>query len=413
MRVSGAKNSALPLMFATLLTGEECILSNVPDLEDISTTLKILRAFGAETAVGDHVIRVRAARLERDDAPHGLVKAMRASFLVLGPVLARMGSARVPLPGGDAIGTRPVDIHLHGLAQLGADLRIQHGMVVASAPGGLEGATIGLEYPSVGATEHLLMTASLIAGETILRGAAREPEIVELAQFLSGMGVQIEGAGSDVVRLVGRRELGPSSAWVLGDRIEAATYLAAGAVSGGRVTVRGIQAGALSSVLGVFQRSGCEIECGDDRITLRASGRLEPVSFNTAPFPGVATDVQPLLMAALTTADGESVIEETVFESRFGHVLEYRNFGAEILVHGQRATVRGVERLKGSTAEAGDIRAAAGLVIMGLMAEGRSELYEIHHLDRGYESLVEKLRGLGGELMRVPAFDTKEVIMGC
>lgn len=411
--VSGAKNSALPLLMATLLTPDECRIQNVPNLEDISVTIRLLEALGAEVDCADHVVTVRAGNLLTSESPHALTKMMRASFWVLGPLLARTGEARVPLPGGDAIGARPVDLHVDGLVQLGADVRMQNGSVIATAPGGLQPARISLRYPSVGATHHLLMTAALIDGVTIIEGAAREPEIVDLAHLLSQMGASIEGAGSATIAIRGKKLLHGASCNVLGDRIEAATYLTAGALTRGSVCVRGINSALLPSVLDVLESAGAKVERGEDYVRVSATDRLRAVSFETAPFPGVATDVQPLLLAAMTSADGECAVTETVFEHRFGHVHEYRRFGSEIHVNGRVANVIGKEKLKGCMCEGGDIRAAAGLILMALSAEGTSEVYEIHHLDRGYENMVNKLRSLGADIVRSPAYGAKELVMGC
>ncbi len=411
--VSGAKNAALPLIISTLLTAEPCRLTNVPDLEDIAVTLRMLGMLGAKSKFRGGVLEIETPSIDGTVAPYALVKALRASFWVLGPLLARVGEARVALPGGDAIGSRPVDLHLKGLAALGADIRFMQGAVVAHAPGKLRGAKINLEYPSVGATHHLLMTASRVEGETIIEGAAREPEVVALAELLIAMGAEIEGAGSSVLRIVGRDELGGAQIEVIGDRIEAATYLVAGAMTAGEVSVEGIGKDAMQSTLEVLSEMGAELEAGENSISIRAENRLKSAAFSTAPIPGLATDVQPLLMAAATVADGTSVITETVFDNRFGHVAEYRRLGADIELDGRTATVKGVAQLSGAPVEATDIRAAAGLVLMGLAAAGTTEINEIHHLDRGYESLTEKFCSLGAKISRTPVAEDRELVFGC
>ncbi|MCC6954676.1 MAG: UDP-N-acetylglucosamine 1-carboxyvinyltransferase [Deltaproteobacteria bacterium] len=411
--VGGAKNAALPLLMATLLSRETSVLENIPDLEDISVTVRLLRRFGATVTYSNRRVEVSVPEITETTAPHALVKMMRASFWVLGPILARTGFARVALPGGDAIGARPVDLHLQGLKKLGADVRIEHGCVVALAPGGLSPARVVIDYPSVGATHHLMMTAALIEGETVIEGAAREPEIVEMGSFLSSMGAEVEGAGTSVVTIRGKKNLSGGHIRLCGDRIEATTYLAAGAVTGGKVTVNGITADSLSSVLSLFERMGCAISTGENSVTLESTSRLRAVDFETQPFPGVPTDTQPIFLAALTRADGTSRINETVFENRFGHVIEFRKFGAQIHIAGREATIIGQDQLHGAFGEGGDIRAVAGLIILALMATGQSEIYELHHLDRGYENMVEKLRNLGANVIRVPAFDSKEVVLGC
>lgn len=411
VKVSGAKNSALPLLIATLLSSGECEISNVPDLDDIDATVKLLKSFGAEVHRKGSTVKVSAKNFLTSEAPHSLTKVMRASFWVLGPVLARTGHARVSLPGGDAIGQRPVDLHLNGLHRMGADIRFQHGSVIASAPGGLHGAAIDLDFPSVGATHQLLMTASIVDGETIIGGAAREPEIVELAQFLSLMGAEIEGAGTSRVVVRGKKELGSAKISVIGDRIEAATYLAAAAMTHGKVSVSGIEAGALSGVLEIFKEMGARIDLSEGAITLTADDH-RGVTFETAPFPGVATDTQPMLLAAMTNAEGQGKVTETIFENRFGHAEEFKKFGADISIVGRVCKVKGVNELQGAIVEAGDIRAAAALVLMGLVSSGESQIYEIHHLDRGYERMVEKFSALGAEIKRVPAFGLDQVV-GC
>jgi UDP-N-acetylglucosamine 1-carboxyvinyltransferase len=413
LSVSGAKNAALPLLMATLLTEEECVLTNVPNLEDISVTLKLIEAIGAETVFRNHEVRASTKRVREHVLPFHLVKMLRSSFWALGPLLARAGSCRMPLPGGDAIGQRPVDIHLKGLSALGADIRIEDGVVAASVPGKLHAARIRCDYPSVGATHHLLMTAALVAGETVIENAAREPEVAELAAFLSAMGAEIDGIGEDTLCIRGRESLGGAKFDVMGDRIEASTYLAAAMITGGRVTVGGVPPAALRGTLSVLEEAGCEVLTSGKTISAGCVRRPRAVSFETAPFPGVATDVQPLLMAALAGAEGISTIQEMVFENRFGHVAEYRKFGARISVAGRKAVVTGIERLHGAAVEAGDIRAAAGLVLLGLAAAGETEISGVHHLDRGYEALVEKLCSIGASALRVPAFDGKEAVFGC
>lgn len=413
VKVSGAKNSALPILFSTLLSGEECRLTNIPCLEDISVTVRLLESLGARVSYAGNTVIVQADKLTSSEAPYRFVKALRASFWLLGPLIARTGSARVSLPGGDAIGSRPVDLHLRGLMALGADVRLKNGVVYGSAPMGLLPAKIAFSYPSVGATHQLMMTCALVPGESVIEGAACEPEVVELAQVLSAMGAEIVGAGTSTIRINGRERLHGIDHEIEGDRIEAATFLCATAATGGRVTVRGISREKLSGVVDVLEAAGCSILSGDNCVTLTAATRLRPVEFATNPFPGVATDAQPLLMAALTRAEGSSRLEETVFENRFGHVAEFRRFGAQISLDGRIAMIHGVDQLSGAPVDASDIRAGAGLVIMGLAATGRTEINEVMHLDRGYEQFVEKLRGLGAQVSRVPIHEAREVTFGC
>ena len=413
VKVSGAKNSVLPILFSTLLTAKECRLTNVPNLEDISVTARLLESLGAEVHHVGHTVSVKAEKLVSSEAPYRFVKALRASFWLFGPLIARTGAASVSLPGGDAIGSRPVDLHLQALMSMGADIRLKNGVVYGTAPGGLHPERVRFSYPSVGATHQIMMTATLVPGETVIEGAACEPEVVELAAFLSAMGAHIEGAGTPTISIQGREYLNGTEHEIEGDRIEAATFLAAAAITGGRVTVRGIGREKLSGVVDIFEQAGCSILSSDNTITLTAPQKLSPVEFSTNPFPGVATDAQPLLMAMLCRADGISRIEETVFDNRFGHVAEFRRFGAHIELDGRVAHIHGNYQLTGAPVQASDIRAGAGLVIMGLGSDGRTEVGETLHLDRGYEYFVDKLRGLGGQVTRVPVYESRELTFGC
>lgn len=413
VEVSGAKNSALPLLISGLLSAEKTVFTNVPGLEDISVTLRLLKSLGAEISWQDKRVEIATPKIIKTEASYSLVRSLRASFWVLGPLLARAGEARVSLPGGDAIGSRPVDLHLKGLEALGAEIKLQHGVVTASAPNGLHGAEFELGFPSVGATHQILMTAALIPEETVIRGAAAEPEVVELAEHLQRGGVSIEGAGTSTIRIFGVKELSASETEVLGDRIEAATYLAAVAMCGGSITLNKVKADNLGATLDVLKVAGCRIEVGADSLKLEAADLLKSVSFATEPFPGLATDVQPILMAMMCVASGESRIEENIFESRFGHVAEFRRFGAKIEVDGDSANVVGVAKLSGAPVSAGDIRAAAALVLMGLAAEGETTIHEIFHLDRGYDGLCDKLSRLGANIRRVELLEDQEMVFGC
>jgi len=405
VQISGAKNAALPMLIASLLTSEPCVFSNIPNLEDVNLTLSLLENFGANTSYSsgaEHGAQVTVAvpALAASEASYSLVKALRASFWVLAPLLARGRAARVALPGGDIIGARPVDLHLAALTQMGAEIRVKHGTVLANAVNGLRPADIVLRFPSVGATHQIMMAAALTPGTTTIKGAAREPEVVALASMLSAMGADIEGAGSDLIAISGAESLGGVTHNLIGDRIEAGTYLLAAAASAGEVTAQGIDPKFFGSFLEILDQMGIRVETTSNSISINAPDRLRPVHLSTAPFPGLATDLQALLMAVLTLADGESTIEENVFEGRFGHVAELCRMGAQIRVEDRVATVVGVPSLSGAEVEALDIRAGAALVIAGIAAQGTTTIHEPHHLRRGYEALELKLQGLGAQIGR-------------
>ena len=413
VRVGGAKNAVLPLLFASLLSDQPFTFRNVPDLSDITVTMRLLKSFGAECNFNSRVLTVQTKNVRNVEAPYSAVKALRASFWAMGPLLARCKEARVSLPGGDAIGTRPVDLHLKGFARFGAEIRMQNGVVIAEVPGRLRGAEIELDFPSVGATHNLLMCAALIPERSVLRGAAREPEVRALCELLIKMGAEIDGVGSDVIEIRGRSELGGADFEVLGDRIEAATYLVAAAATQGEVKVTGINPIFLKEELHLLERMGCKIISGENEIRLSAPTQVQAIDFETAPHPGIATDVQAIFLAGLAKANGRSKITENIFENRFGHVAEYRRFGAQIEVDGRSAYIDGVDSLTAAPVEGRDIRAAVGLVILGMMADGTTQIRETHHLDRGYEGLITKMRSLGVPLSRFPLVEARELIVGC
>lgn len=399
--VDGAKNAALPILLATLLTPERCTFANVPRVVDVSTTLRLLADLGARIDEGDGVISVQAERLARLEAQYELVKTMRASFLALGPLLARFGHARVSTPGGCAIGSRPVDLHLEGLQKMGAQARIVHGYVEAHQSEPLHGANICLDVPSVGATEHLMMVATLAQGTTTIEQAAREPEVVDLAHALTAMGAKIAGAGEDVITIEGVSSLGGIDYSIIPDRIEAGTFMMAAAVTGGDVYVRGARSDHLQAVIVKLREAGVEVQDDAEGIRVIGNGRLRSVDVKTMPYPGFPTDLQAQMMAALTLADGRSVISETIFENRFMHVLELNRMGADIKVEGNSAIVRGVATLSGAPVMATDLRASVCLVLAGLAAEGVTEVSRVYHLDRGYSRIEEKLSALGADIRRV------------
>lgn len=398
--VSGAKNAALPILLASLLTRERCTFSNVPQVVDVRTTLRLLANLGARVEEQDGRISVQAERLARLEAQYELVKTMRASFLALGPLLARFGRARVSTPGGCAIGSRPVDLHLEGLQKLGASVRIVHGYVEAEAEH-LQGARIYLDVPSVGATEHLMMVATLAAGTTVIECAAREPEVVDLARALTAMGARISGAGEDMITVEGVPALTGVDFTIIPDRIEAGTFMMAAAITGGDVYVRGARAEHLHALILKLCEAGVDVKPDSEGIRVIGNGRLSSVDIKTMPYPGFPTDLQAQMMAVMALGDGRSVISETIFENRFMHVFELNRMGADIKVQGNSAFVRGVATLSGAPVMATDLRASVCLVLAALAAEGETEVSRVYHLDRGYVRIEEKLSALGADIRRV------------
>jgi UDP-N-acetylglucosamine 1-carboxyvinyltransferase len=403
--ISGAKNAALPELCAALLTAEPVLLSNVPRLHDVTTMLRLLRTMGVvaeSSADPEATVSLDARRIARREAAYDLVKTMRASILVLGPLVARFGEARVSLPGGCSIGTRPVDQHIKGLQALGADITVEHGYIVARAER-LKGARITTDMVTVTGTENLLMAATLAEGETVLENAAQEPEIPDLAEMLIAMGARIEGHGTSRIRIEGVRELHGVAHRIIPDRIEAGTFLCAVAAVGGDALLRHARADHLDAVIEKLREAGATIESGDDWIRVRAEGRPRAVSFRTSEYPAFPTDMQAQFMALDCIAEGAASVAETIFENRFMHVPELLRLGAHIEVDGRIAVVQGVEKLSGASVMATDLRASAGLVIAGLVAEGETVVDRIYHLDRGYDRMEAKLRDLGADVERVKA----------
>jgi UDP-N-acetylglucosamine 1-carboxyvinyltransferase len=398
--VSGAKNAALPLLTAALLTREPVCLSNVPDLNDVATMLRLLAQMGVKVERQGDAVSLDASGLDNPVAPYELVKTMRASILVLGPLVARMGEARVSLPGGCAIGARPVDQHIRGLQAMGAEVAVEHGYVHARSPR-LRGARLFTDMVTVTGTENLMMAACLAEGETVIENAAREPEVVDLANCLIAMGARITGAGTDVIRVQGVERLHGARYRIMPDRIETGTYLCAAAATGGRVRLTGTSAAYLDAVIDKLTDAGCRIQVEPEAICLEAPERLTAVSIRTAPYPAFPTDMQAQFMAVNATAAGTAVIRETIFENRYMHAVELIRLGADIKIDGNTAVVTGVERLEGATVMATDLRASASLVIAGLAAQGETLVDRIYHLDRGYESLDQKLSALGARVRRV------------
>src|SRR3954469_7793659 len=401
VRISGAKNAALPILCAAILSDEPLRVSNVPHLRDVTTMLGLLAQMGIAVSVDDRLgVELNAQTLDNPAAPYELVKTMRASVLVLGPLLARCGKARVSLPGGCAIGLRPVDQHVKGLQAMGATITVEHGYMNAVAER-LRGARIVMDLVTVTGTENLMMAATLAEGTTLLENAAREPEVVDLARCLAAMGARIEGAGSDVIRVEGVRALSGAAHRVMPDRIETGTYLAAVAAAGGKVKLTGAAPDTLDATLEKLREAGAAIATTDSSIEIEMHNKPAAVSIRTAPYPGFATDMQAQFMALATIADGTATVTETIFENRFMHALELQRLGPDITIQGNTAVVRGVERLQGATVMATDLRASASLVIAGLVAEGETTIERIYHLDRGYESLEKKAGALGARIERV------------
>jgi len=399
---SGAKNAALPLMFATLLSAGPHRLGNLPRLRDIRTAEQLLTGLGAMVHSENGTLEVSTRVLNDREAPYDLVRTMRASVLVLGPLLARCGRARVSLPGGCAIGARPINLHLKGLEAMGAEITLDHGYVEARAKR-LHGARIHLDTPTVGGTENLMMAATLAEGTTIIENAAREPEIADLAAALRGMGARIEGAGTDTVVIEGVESLGGMDYRVMPDRIEAGTYLVAAALTGGCIRVENARPEHMEALLSKLEEAGARCLVADDGIQVTGPGRILPVDIKTQPHPGFPTDMQAQFMTLMTLCSGSSMITETVFENRFMHVCELQRLGADISIEGHTATIKGVPGLLGAPVMATDLRASACLVLAGLAADNTTEISRIYHLDRGYESLEEKFRSLGADIKRVPS----------
>jgi UDP-N-acetylglucosamine 1-carboxyvinyltransferase len=401
VKVSGAKNAVLPIIAASLLSTSVTKLEEIPDLEDVRTMGQVLSHLGVAVAAEPGALSVDSTTITSCEVPYELTRKMRASFTVLGPLLARLGTARISLPGGCAIGTRPIDLHLKGFEALGAEIELGHGYIEARAKQGLIGARIYLDFPSVGATENIMMAASLAKGQTILENPAEEPEIVDLANYLNTMGARIRGAGTNLIRIEGVKELKGSSYAVIPDRIEAGTYMVAAAITGGDVWIENALTEHLKPVVAKLKEAGVYIEEKIDGVRVRGTGQIKAVDIKTLPYPGFPTDMQAQFMALMTIAGGTSVVTETVFENRFMHVDELKRMGANIKIEGRSAVVEGVDTLTGCQVKATDLRAGAALVLAGLVARGQTEIGCIHHIDRGYEGIVAKLRNLGATIERV------------
>ena len=404
VQVSGAKNASLPILISAILGSGKSRFERVPDLQDIKTTELVLNHLGLQSTFANGVMTLDASKIKTVEAPYDLVRKMRASVLVLGPLLAREGRAKVSLPGGCAIGARPIDFHLTALEKLGAKITLDGGYVVAEAKK-LRGNRVAFDFPSVGATENAMMAAVLAEGETVLENCAKEPEIADLAVSLRSMGAKITGEGSERITIQGVSSLSGANHRVVGDRIEAGTFLAAALATRGKVTVEGLAPHHLESVLTKFEEAGALISRGNESITLEARGRARGTDVKTQPFPGFPTDMQAQFMAAMCVADGSSLITETIFENRFMHVPELARLGCDLTIRGNSVLVRGKEKLKGAPLMATDLRASASLVMGALCAEGETIVSRIYHLDRGYEKMEEKLKTLGAKITRVREAD--------
>ncbi len=406
LEIGGAKNAVLPILAAALLVPGRTFIRKVPHLRDVVTMMELLCSLGADGGYTDHCFEVDASDLKSHEAPWEIVRRMRASIYVLGPLLARLGRARVSLPGGCAWGPRPVDLHISGMQTLGADIRLEQGYVVARAPeGGLRGARIGFEISSVGATGNVMMAATLARGTTVIENAAREPDIVALADFLNGAGARISGHGSATVTIEGVSQLHPSDFANIPDRIEAGTYMAAAAITGGDVTVAGIRPDHMGIVLDRLREMGVRVDVGGDSVAVTgaAGGRLSSANVTTQPYPGFPTDLQAQFMALLCLGDGTGVVTDTIYTDRFSHVPELTRLGADIDLHQNVATVRGVQALEGAHVTSTDIRASSALVLAGLVAHGETHVHRVYHIDRGYEAIEKQLRSLGADIERYSA----------
>ena len=403
VKISGAKNAVLPIIAATLLGQDTAsLLDEVPALEDVHTITEVLKKLGVkvEFDAEKHQLHVDSSVIGSCEAPYDLVRKMRASFLIMGPLLARCGQAKISLPGGCAIGTRPIDLHLKGFEALGAEIKIGHGFIEATAPEGLKGAKIYLDFPSVGATENILMAAAMAEGVTVLENPAQEPEIVDLANYLNVMGAKIRGAGTNVIKIEGVSKLVGRDYTIIPDRIEAGTYMVAAAMTQGDVYIENAISEHLKPVIAKLKEAGVSIEEDVDGIRVSCNKRVKAVDIKTMPYPGFPTDMQAQFMAMLAVAEGTGLVTETVFENRFMHVDELKRMGANIKIDGRTTVVEGVDTLTGCQVKATDLRAGAAMVLAGLVAEGETQVGYIHHIDRGYDNLVQKLVGLGADICR-------------
>ncbi len=400
VRISGAKNSALPILAASLLGTEDIILEDVPELKDVRVMCEVLTSLGAKVEKLDkNTIKINSADVNNYETKYELMSKMRASFLVMGPLLARLGKTKNSLPGGCAIGTRPIDLHLKGFRALGAEIDVDHGNISAYSDK-LIGEKVYLDFPSVGATENIMMAAVLAEGETTIDNSAMEPEIVDLANFLNKLGANVKGAGTSTIRIKGVEKLGGGTHRIIPDRIEAGTFMVAAAITGGDIIVENIITSHIKPVIAKLKESGCIVSINNDIVRVQGTKNPKPIDIKTLPYPGFPTDMQSQFMAYMSVIQGTSVCIETVFENRFMHVDELKRMGAEIKIDGRSAIIEGVERLSSATVKATDLRAGAALVLAGLISKGTTEIKDIYHIDRGYENIEEKFKNLGAKLYR-------------
>lgn len=401
--VSGAKNAVLPIMAATLLTEQTCTIEDVPDLKDVYVMNEVLRELGSEVVfnVADKTLTVDTVDIEKCEAPYELMTKMRASFLVMGPLLARKGIARVAFPGGCTIGARPIDLHLKGFERLGAKISIGHGYVEGKVEGRLKGANIYIDFPSVGATENIIMAASLAEGLTVIENAAQEPEIIDLANFLNKMGANISGAGTSTIRIKGVEKLHGTTHQVIPDRIESGTYMVAAAITKGNLLIKNVLSNHLRPMIAKLEEAGVKIIVDGDTMRVDATEGFQGVDLTTLPYPGFPTDMQAQFMAMMAITQGIHVVSETIFENRFMHVSELTRMGANIKIEGSRAIIQGVDKLEGAIVKATDLRAGAALILAGLIADGKTEILDVYHIDRGFVNIERKLQAVGANIYRV------------
>lgn len=397
VKIDGAKNSVLPIIAATLLAKDKSVLKGVPNLKDVHVISELIEYLGAEVNYKDDVLTIDATNIKTCEAPYELVSKMRASFLIMGPLLARFNTTKISMPGGCAIGTRPIDLHLKGFKSLGAKIDMEHGFVEATTEK-LVGTKLYLDFPSVGATENIMMAATLAEGTTIIENAAEEPEIVDLANFLNEMGANIKGAGTNTIRIKGVKELKGAEHNIIPDRIEAATYMVAAAITKGDITIENVIMDHLKPVVAKLKEAGCEIEEMENSVRVIGPEVIQPIDIKTLPHPGFPTDVQSQFMAMLTVSSGTSTVIETVFENRFMHVAEFNRMGADIKIEGRSAIIKGVNKLHGANVNATDLRAGASLILCGLIAEGETLIGDIYHIQRGYVDIDKKISALGGNI---------------